>query len=157
MKTIKVNLSDSTAIEKAIKELDTYQKELMTKIKLFVETLAQDGIAVANARLGATVGDSTQGSIGFGINENGDIVKATISLSGKDALFIEFGAGIYYNNGNAHPKGAELGYTIGSYPSNTRQTKRLILDIGGTAMKVRIFIIQLVLRHLCLFIEQPKQ
>ena len=125
MKTIKVNLNDSSAIEKAIKELDTYQKELMTKIKLFVETLAQDGIAVANARLGATVGDSTQGSIGFGINENGDIVKATISLSGKDALFIEFGAGIYYNNGNAHPKGAELGYTIGSYPSNTPPNKAI--------------------------------
>lgn len=125
MKTIKINLSDSSAVENAIKEIEAYQKELMSKIKLYVETLAQDGVAVANARLGSTVGDSTQGSIGFGIDDSGNIVKATISLGGKDALFIEFGAGIYYNNGNAHPKAAEFGYGVGTYPSKTPPNKAI--------------------------------
>ena len=43
---------------------------------------------------------------------------ATLIVSGKDLLFIEFGAGVHYNGAvgsSPHPLGASKGYTIGSY------------------------------------------
>ena len=125
MRTISIDLNDSSSIGNAVKEIEAYRKELMSKIKLFIETLVQDGVSIASARLGSTVGDSTEGIIGFGVNEDGDIVSAIIHLQGADAAFIEFGAGIYYNNGNAHPKAAELGLGIGSYPSKTPPNKAI--------------------------------
>ena len=41
-----------------------------------------------------------------------------VVASGADAVFVEFGAGVYHNTPTGtspHPKGAELGFTIGSY------------------------------------------
>lgn len=41
-----------------------------------------------------------------------------IVADGKDAVWVEFGAGVYHNGSvgsSPHPKGVELGYTIGSY------------------------------------------
>ena len=41
-----------------------------------------------------------------------------VVASGADAVFVEFGAGVYHNGAvgaSPHPKGAELGFTIGSY------------------------------------------
>ena len=115
-KTIKCELS-VTSLDNAIKEIEKYLDSINDKLRQMTELLIQDGVTVANASLSSTVGDSTQGSIGFGINGSGDIVSATIYLSGKDALFIEFGAGIAYNTGVGHPKAAELGYGPGTYPS----------------------------------------
>lgn len=41
-----------------------------------------------------------------------------VVASGTDAVFVEFGAGVYHNGAagtSPHPKGAEFGFTIGSY------------------------------------------
>ena len=54
-----------------------------------------------------------------------DRVKAVIFLQGKDALFVEFGAGIYYNNGDAHPLAAEFGYGVGTYPSKNGHNRAI--------------------------------
>lgn len=48
--------------------------------------------------------------------------QAEVRLNGENAVFFEFGAGQYYNvpvGSTEHPKGAALGYTIGSYPGQT--------------------------------------
>ncbi len=48
--------------------------------------------------------------------------QAEVRLNGENAVFFEFGAGQYYNvpiGSTEHPKGAVLGYTIGSYPGQT--------------------------------------
>ena len=116
MKTIKVKLSQDS-IDNAIDEISQYREDLETKLKILVGRLVQDGVQVANAWVGAGQGDSKQAYVDYQVNPEGDIVKASIFLQGKDALFIEFGAGIYYNNGNAHPKAAEFGYGVGTYPS----------------------------------------
>lgn len=116
MKVIKCKL-DSDSISKAIDEIEAYRNELQDKLRQFVETLMNDGITVAKTRLAATVGDSEQGGIGFGLNDGGDIVTAYVELGGADALFIEFGAGIAYNTGMEHPKASEFGYGVGTYPS----------------------------------------
>ena len=121
-KVIKVKLSVSS-IDNAIKELQTYREELNDKLQQFINVLLQDGVVVANAKLSSTIGDSVEGVIGFGVNAGGDIMSATISLEGKDALFIEFGAGIAYNTGNQHPYNGELGYGPGTYPSKHPPSK----------------------------------
>ena len=53
----------------------------------------------------------------YEINSSGEIINASIYLIGSDVLFVEFGAGIAYNTGAEHPKAAEFGYGIGTYPS----------------------------------------
>lgn len=116
MKTIKAKL-DVNSLDNAIKELKAYRESIEGKLKIFVNELLQSGIEVARTSLSSTIGDSTQGTIGFGVNDRGDIVSATISLEGADALFIEFGAGIAYNTGMQHPYAGELGYGVGTYPS----------------------------------------
>lgn len=115
-KVIKFSL-DPREIEKAIKELREYRRELNAKLEKFITLLLEDGITVARTQLMSTVGDSVQGIIGFGVDNDGEIMSATVSLEGKDALFIEFGAGIAYNTGRQHPLANEFGYGVGTYPS----------------------------------------
>lgn len=117
MKTIRVKLTEGS-IDDAIDELKLYRQELKSNLRTFVEKLIQDGVQVAKVWVASGQGDSKSASVRYLINPCGDIVKAEIFLEGKDALFIEFGAGIYYNNGNNHPKAAEFGYGIGTYPSD---------------------------------------
>lgn len=114
MKTIKFDLGSVSSMEAAIKELEEYQDELMDKIQQFLDALVQEGIQVASAKLGSTQGDWEDAYVdGIYVTDT----KAIILLGGKDCLFVEFGAGIYYNNGNAHPKAHEFGYGVGTYPS----------------------------------------
>lgn len=123
-KVIKFTL-DPREIDRAIKELREYREELNQKLEEFITLLLQDGIEVARTQLMSTVGDSVEGIIGFGVDNNGDIMSATISLDGKDALFIEFGAGIAYNTGRQHPLADKFGYGIGTYPSKTPPNKAM--------------------------------
>lgn len=116
MRTIKVQLS-TRGIEKAIKELKDYEKEIAEKTRRLVETLQAEGISVASAALVNIRGDSTNaGIVKYDVNANGDIVSAIIALEGKDALFVEFGAGIVFNPVE-HPWAGKLGYGPGTYPS----------------------------------------
>lgn len=116
MKIIKCEL-DTESLDKAIKELQEYRENIENKVIEFVNLLLQDGIAVANAKLGSTIGDSTDATVGFSVNDDGEVVSAEINLTGTEALFIEFGAGIAYNTGAQHPQASEFGYGPGTYPS----------------------------------------
>lgn len=52
----------------------------------------------------------------------GESCEAEIRLNGEEAVFFEFGAGQYYNvpvGSSEHPRAAETGFTIGSYPGQT--------------------------------------
>lgn len=116
-KVIKCKL-DVDSIDNAIKEIQAYKKSITDKVEDLMNALLQDGLAESAQRLASTAGDSHDAVTNKQIVlKTEDTVVATIFLEGPDALFIEFGAGIYYNNGNSHPKAAEFGYYIGSYPS----------------------------------------
>lgn len=44
--------------------------------------------------------------------------SSLVIASGEDAIWVEFGAGVYHNGSagsSPHPKGTELGFTIGGY------------------------------------------
>ena len=50
------------------------------------------------------------------VSERGDI--SVIVADGEDAVWVEFGAGVYHNGSagsSPNPYGAQLGFTIGSY------------------------------------------
>lgn len=124
-KVIKCDLSVDS-LENAITELEEYRKSITDKLDAFITALLSVGISEAKSRLASTIGDSTSASIGSSIPvKTGNKIVATIFLIGKDALFIEFGAGIYYNNGNAHPDAAQFGYGVGTYPSKNPPNKAI--------------------------------
>jgi hypothetical protein len=117
-KTIKMNLSYDS-IQNAIKQLRTYQSGLKGKNELFVKRLAEIGIPVIDQNIASVQGDSDKShNIYIKTNSFGNYAQAILVCEGTDLLFIEFGAGVHYNTPagtSPHPKGQELGYTIGSY------------------------------------------
>lgn len=116
-KVLKAELSASS-IDNLIQDINNYQKELNNKCETFIKRLSAVGIDVINARITSARGDSDKAhTTRLVMDFNGAITTGYVTLTGKDVLFIEFGAGIYYNNGNAHPKAAEFGYGVGTYPS----------------------------------------
>lgn len=111
-------------INQAIKELEQYKKDITNKTELLrkkvaerLENLAASGFA------GAIVDDLTEESggaryaeVSTSIDERGNV--SVVIAQGKDAVWVEFGAGVFHNGsaGNSpHPKGSELGFTIGDY------------------------------------------
>lgn len=116
-KVIKCKL-DVDSLEKAIKELNAYRDELQDKLEQFMDALLSVGFTEASSRASSFMGDSEPASVvkEYTVKEK-DRIVATISLVGKDAIFIEFGAGIAYNTGMQHPQADEFGYGPGTYPS----------------------------------------
>lgn len=117
-KKISISLSEKS-IQNAIKELNQYKEDLWRKNDEFVRRLAELGIPIINQNISAAAGDSDKSHNTYiKVNSFGDYSQATLVTEGKSILFIEFGAGIFYNGSagsSPHPKGQEFGYTIGSY------------------------------------------
>lgn len=126
-KTLKVDLSVSS-IRQLQKELEKYRDSLTYKCELLVKRLAEAGISVIDENMskasftvdekGIQSGADPQHYTQVKINTFGDYARADLIVKGTELLFIEFGAGVYYNGAagiSPHPKGEEFGYVIGSY------------------------------------------
>jgi len=118
-KTIVVDLGN---VQQAIRELREYKREFMRKVEALKTRIAEEIEAEAVKNFAAAVCNDIVGggmrpasvSISVVANENVTLIIA----SGADAVFCEFGAGITHNGpvgSSPHPKGLELGMTIGSY------------------------------------------
>lgn len=109
-------------IDRAIKELEQYKQELIRKTAFLREKVANRIAELAQSGFnGAIVDDVLKGGV--------KTAQVTVSLSntdevsliianGEDAVWVEFGAGVYHNGSagsSPHPKGSELGFTIGGY------------------------------------------
>lgn len=122
-KVIRIGLSEKD-IDRAIKELEPYKREIIRKTELLRIKVAERISALAQSGFnGAIVDDLTV--------ENGGARKADVLVSiderenvsvviaaGEDVVWVEFGAGVYHNGfagSSPHPKGTELGFTIGGY------------------------------------------
>lgn len=111
-----INL-DTKEIKALIKELNNYSNNIPKLCRLFFMELANIGIDVVNANYGIGLGDSSKDhKCEYQFDEEGNVIRCKILVTGKDILFIEFGSGIRFNNGNTHPYAHELGYGVGSYP-----------------------------------------
>lgn len=119
MKRMNVSLTTPGSLNKAIEELEKLKESLKTKSDIFIEKLLMTGIPVIDERIASANGDSDRSHYThIKIRSFGDYTQATLTVEGKDIVFIEFGAGIHFNTSagsSPHPKGVELGYTIGSY------------------------------------------
>lgn len=110
---------DTDQIQSLINELNEYADNLKGKCEIFLEMLAQEGIKVVDANYWTGRSDPTTSKshkCEFQIDDNGNVLTGRLTVTGKDILFIEFGSGITFNRGNSHPKNAEFGYGVGTYP-----------------------------------------
>jgi hypothetical protein len=109
-------------INRAIKEIKAHKQELIKKTALLRERIAAEIAANAESAFArAIVDDLLNGSqrmadvdVTVSNRDNTSIVIA----NGKDAVFVEFGSGVFHNGSigsSPHPKGKELGFTIGVY------------------------------------------
>lgn len=124
MKKISMDLS-LESVRKARIEVERYRDDLARKTELLRQRV---GMAIAwtaaNGFSQAIVddiitGDKRYAKVDVVVNEEGD--TTVILANGEDAVFVEFGAGVHHNGSvgsSPHPKGAELGFTIGSYGTN---------------------------------------
>jgi hypothetical protein len=129
-KTITINVFDPESIDDAVEaihdysvwvqhktaELREYVAELISNQAqaVFNSSVADNGFKVIN---GNYVDDTRFGEVTVTVEAQGDNITVIIA-SGKDAVFMEFGAGVYYNGAvgsSPNPLGTDLGFTIGSY------------------------------------------
>ena len=122
MKRINISLTKKGSIERAIKELEQYKRDLNRKTELFVEELARIGVNIAMMTLATKgSGDSPRGAdFAVEINNDGEAVKGMITVSSSSILMWEFGAGIKFNGMTSpNPKADEFGMGPGTYPGQT--------------------------------------
>lgn len=118
---ITIELTES-GIDKAIKELEEYKKDIKRKTALLQDRIAKRIEEEADKGFAsAIVDDLVRGGyqkpdVTVNYTTKGDI--SVVVAQGEDAVWVEFGAGVYHNGNlgsSPHPRGSELGMTIGGY------------------------------------------
>ena len=130
MRTISFTL-DPDSIDDAIRQVREYAAEIEAKTeqlrKMIAERIhwsASEGFrtAVTSDVIGVLVdkkvysAEPYESDVTVTITHSGDV--SVIFAEGKDAVFIEYGAGVYHNGAagsSPHPWGEQYGYFIGSY------------------------------------------
>lgn len=112
----------SSDIDGAIKELADYKQDILKKTDLLREKVAQRLADEAEKGFnGAVLDDLIKGGTKFAqvdvsVDNRGSVT--VVVANGEDAVWIEFGAGVYHNGSpgsSPHPSGAELGFIIGGF------------------------------------------
>lgn len=123
MKTTKISFGLSEKeIDRALKELEAYKRDLIRKTELLRERIAAQIANEAQSGFnGALVDDLLKGGKRYAEVDVTVTDKDNISVviaNGEDAVWAEFGSGVFHNGAagsSPHPKGQELGFTIGGY------------------------------------------
>jgi hypothetical protein len=109
-------------INRAIRDVEAFKQEFRKKVDTYRNRIADEIAVQASLNFGnAVVEDVINGSprkpdVKVSVTMRGDI--AVIVADGEDAVWCEFGAGVYHNGSvgsTPHPRGGSLGFTIGSY------------------------------------------
>ena len=142
-------------IDRAIKEIEQYKIEFQKKVDTYRKRIAEEIAVNASLNFGSAqmediVGTIVNGKIVHGsrprtpdvtvrVDERGSI--AVVVADGEDAVWCEFGAGVYHNGsvGNSpNPYGKDLGFTIGSYgKGHGKQQKWGYYDENGEIVITR--------------------
>ena len=120
-KKITIGLSEQD-IDRALRELTQYKADFTQKVELLREKVAERlAVEAQSGFTGAVVDDLIKRGQKFADVKVSVDNRANLSVVvaiGEDAVWVEFGAGVYHNGSTGsspHPKGAELGFTIGSF------------------------------------------
>ena len=120
-KTIKFGLSTSE-IQRAINEVEKFKTEFQKKVDTYRKRIAEEIAEQASVNFANSVmddvisGSPRRPEVNVTFSHNGNI--SVVVAEGEDAVWCEFGSGVYHNGSvgsSPHPKGNELGFTIGSY------------------------------------------
>lgn len=124
-KVITFGLSESE-ISRALKELAEYKQEILRKTELLREKVADrladearsgfNGAIVDEQILKGGSASPKYAQVDVSVDNRGSVT--VVVASGEDAVWVEFGAGVYFNGSpgsSPHPRGAELGMTIGGF------------------------------------------
>ena len=134
---IEIDVFDPSSISAAIAKLDDYSRWVQTKADELRERLGDmirdKAQPVFNASVadnvfrvvdGSFVDETEFGKVEVYVISSQDLT--VVFADGEDAIFMEFGAGVYYNGAvgsSPNPWGANLGLTIGSYgPNGAKET-----------------------------------
>lgn len=123
-KVIRVNLFKDgvNGIDGAIYDLIVYKREFLKKVETYRKRMADELANIASLNFGsATMEHTVRGvtrkpNVKVSVSERGSI--SVVVADGEDAVWCEFGAGVYYNGSvgsSPNPYGKDLGFTIGSY------------------------------------------
>ena len=113
---------DEKGIDDAIRELKEYKKSFLNKVEIYRKRIAEEIAASASLKFASSTmehlvkGESRRPNVTVTVDERGGI--SVVVADGEDAVWCEFGAGVYYNGSvgsSPNPYGKELGFTIGSY------------------------------------------
>lgn len=145
-KKITIGLSEQD-IDRAIRELTQYKVEFAKKVELLREKVAERLADEAQHGFNGAIVDDTYRTITNGVksSEQSRVAQVDVSVddrgavtvvvaSGEDAVWVEFGAGVYHNGSpgtSPHPSGAELGFTIGSFGENGKKKAWGFKDENG--------------------------
>lgn len=123
MKTINVQLSEA-GIQQAIKEIDEWNKQFQERVREFAKRLADEGCHITQMKIFANVSSEYKPDtvkVYADASPDGNLTyKVSYYMEGREAIFIEFGAGVYYNGplgSSRHPKAGDMNgdVTIGSW------------------------------------------
>lgn len=121
-KTVISTTLNEKDLQEAINKIQKYKKKLLDKFEKYKKRLSEVLQSESQKNFNASElndlinGGMRKAEVSVSIKRNGDIL--VIVANGKDAVWCEFGAGIYHNGAagsSPNPYGQELGFTIGSY------------------------------------------
>ena len=120
-KVIKFGLSE-TEVSRAIREVKKFKQEFRKKVDTYRKRIADEIAVQASLNFGNSVvddvinGSPRRPNVKVSVSDRGNI--AVIVADGEDAVWCEFGSGVYHNGSvgsSPNPYGNDLGFTIGSY------------------------------------------
>lgn len=120
-KVISIELSTKD-IDRAIREIELYKKDFQKKVEIYRKRFAEEIGKIAQIGFDSSgvddllKGGTRKADVSVSVNDDGKI--ALVIANGEDAVWCEFGAGVYYNGSvgsSPNPYGSEKGLTIGSY------------------------------------------
>ena len=120
------------------KMLENYSKSLERKTDLLCQRIAEAVSQEAQRGFDSSDADVLVAASAIRANVSVDIQRdgkmVVVVASGEDAVFVEFGAGVWFNGSvgsSPHPKGAELGYTIGGYGKGLGRLEKWTFQSGN--------------------------
>jgi hypothetical protein len=124
---IRVKSLSTKEINRAIKEIERYKRNLVEKCVQFCKELAEIGQTEASVHIGKSpLGNYV--TVTTEINPTSTGCKAVLMAVGQEKsndygtvntlLLIEFGAGIYHNS-TPNPWADDAGYGVGTFPGQT--------------------------------------
>lgn len=112
MKTIKVNPYDKESVERAVKDLEAYKKDIEAKARKLIERLSAIGCNIASAKFSRADYDG-ENDVKVTVSETSTGIK--IVASGQAVCFIEFGAGVARGGGYPEDRKPEGIVGLGEY------------------------------------------